>query len=38
MGKEDVSAIMGNALGLLERVTEHVSGPRSSSPDRADKI
>ena len=25
MGKDDVSAIMGNALGLLERITEHVS-------------
>lgn len=27
MRKEDVSAIMGNALGLLDRVTEHVRGP-----------
>lgn len=33
MGKEDVSAIMGNALGLLERVTEHVSVPRPSLRD-----
>src|ERR1700722_9359363 len=28
MGKEDVSATMGNALGHLERITEHVSIPK----------
>ena len=27
MGKEDVSATMGNALSHLERITEHVSVP-----------
>jgi hypothetical protein len=30
MGKEDVSATMGNALGHLERITEHVSMPKSA--------
>jgi hypothetical protein len=30
MRKEDVSAVMGNALGLLERITEHVSFPTPS--------
>jgi hypothetical protein len=30
MAKEDVSAIMGNALGLLERITEHVRFPTPS--------
>jgi hypothetical protein len=28
MGKEDVSATMGDALGYLERITEHVSIPK----------
>ena len=32
MGKDDVSAIMGNALGLLERITEHVSSATQSLP------
>jgi hypothetical protein len=30
MGKEDVSATMGETLGLLERITEHVSVPAPS--------
>jgi hypothetical protein len=30
MGKEDVSATMGETLGLLERITEHVRVPVSS--------
>jgi hypothetical protein len=38
MGKEDVSAVMGDALGLLERITEHVSVPTPSELIKADRI